>query len=411
MNKPKLLVVADAPTVSTGFAQVTRNLCSRWRPYFKEPIDIWGVNFSGFPHDLPYRIYPAGYQDWNSTDKLSQLLNRILAGDYTHIFILCDAHMLSLGNFPQVLRQICDQKKIHLTHYFPVDAPLEKKWLELASQADCAVTYTEFGRQECNRVRPGFKPDVLGHGVDRSVYFPREDRMSIRQHLLKGWVKDDEYLIVNVNRNERRKAPHHSLQIIKRLRHVHHIPGVKLLLHMPNLNEIEGTELEAVANQLGLTYEKHWKHSDDMFHHGNSRLPEDGLNELYNAADMVLSTSLGEGWGLSLIEGSAAGCRIACPDHTSCGEIARCFDSLGQTGQFTLLPVSEQCIVNPLDSSRVRYPVDVVAAAQKIADVIKSGPPSGPNTQGGRFVLNDATREWLAWDRIATEFLRLMKVI
>jgi glycosyltransferase involved in cell wall biosynthesis len=403
MSKPVLLVVGDSPTVSTGFGAVIRALLPRWQPHF-ERIDVWGVNYTGWPHSFPYRIYPAG-NNWNYDDKLAQLASRILAGDYTHLFILTDCHMLAAGDLPKGFRNLCDKKGIHLTFYYPVDATLDKDWLELPALADCAITYTGYGLKETLCARPNMKPPhVIGHGVDTAQFYPREDRMSIREEEFKGWVTSQDFLIVNVNRNERRKAPHHSLQILERLRHKHHVYA-KMVMHMPNVSPSDYTNLESIGEQLGIPVGEYWKHSDDLFTNGNARLPEDGLNRLYNAADMVLSTSLGEGWGLSTgSEGPAAGCRIACPDHTACGEIARKMECLGQAGQFTLLPLSSQCVVNMLDTSRLRFPVDVEKSAEIIAGIIKDG--GSPS----RFILNDAVKEWLSWDRIAGEFLRVMGV-
>src|SRR5512133_2866494 len=172
MSDYKLLIVGDSPTVHTGFAEVNRNLAKRWLPHFKGGIDFWGINYNGWPYDHtehPFNIYPAGFGEWTGNDRLVQLLNLISASNYTHLFILCDCHNLSIGNFPKLLRDICDAKKIHLTHYFPVDAQLEKEWLALAAISDAAVTYTEFGRSEVIKAKRGIPLYVLPHGIDTAT--------------------------------------------------------------------------------------------------------------------------------------------------------------------------------------------------------------------------------------------------
>lgn len=385
----------------TGFANVVRNLTARWVNHF-ESIDIWGINFAGWPHDYPYRIFPAGYGDWTTAAKLTQFLNLLgnRESKYTHLWILQDCNQLSGGNVPEYLRKICDAAKVKITFYYPVDAPLEKEWLDCVAIADNAVTYTEYGYDETRKANPNVHPSILPHGVDTAVYHPLPNREELRrtQPLLEGWLEEDDFLIVNVNRNERRKSPQHSLQILRRL--LDQGVKAKLVMHCPKLAVGEGTFLDVVGRQLGLPCGEHWKHNDSAFINWHGTYTEAQINELYNCADLVLNTAGGEGWGLSLSEGLAAGCRVAAPNHTSCGEIIRKVNDLGHTGRMFALPVSPQCQVNMCDNSRVRYPVDVVGAADMIAAI--------STFHRGSVPLNDAVKEWLSWDRIADEFIKIM---
>jgi glycosyltransferase involved in cell wall biosynthesis len=45
------------------------------------------------------------------------------------------------------------------------------------------------------------------------------------------------------------------------------------------------------------------------------------MNLLYNVIDVVVNTSIGEGFGLSLVEGAACGVPILCPDHGNLRDI------------------------------------------------------------------------------------------
>ena len=390
----KLLIIGDSPTVNTGFGCVIRNLAQRWKQWHFDAIDIYGINYHGWPHDYPYKIYPAGGREWNSDKKLAVIFNHILAADYTHCFVLCDwAHLA--GEPAKFLREICDKKSIRLTYYYPVDAPLDPRTADLAKVADVAVTYTQYGREQTMLAVPDLDPIVIPHGVDAAKFYPREDRGSLRARIFQGWVQDDDYLMVNVNRNEPRKAPQHSLQILKQLRQ----QGVnaKLLLHMPKV-AADFTELEPIGEQLGLKCGEHWTHNDAWFRNGNALVSEEGLNDLYNCADLYLSTSLGEGWGLPFTEALAAGCPCAVPDHTSLGEIARDCERLGHAGRVTLLPLAKEAMV--VNCSRLRYPVNIEEAAWRIKAIAREDTPRVP--------LNDAMKDYLCWNRIADLFAQLM---
>jgi D-inositol-3-phosphate glycosyltransferase len=45
------------------------------------------------------------------------------------------------------------------------------------------------------------------------------------------------------------------------------------------------------------------------------------LNLLYNACDVGINTSMGEGWGLVSFEHGAAGAAQIVPDHSACAEV------------------------------------------------------------------------------------------
>lgn len=395
-DEKKLLIFGDTPTVTTGFANVIRNLAKYFQPHFPGGIHIWGINYNGWPHKLPYQIYPAGFGDWASPPKMAQLLNLIYAESFTHFFSLIDCHNLA-GELTKPLRQVLKHKNMHYTFYYPVDAPLETSWLDTVAIANVAVTYTDYGRRETSKARPGLRPYVLPHGVDTTVFKPLDcDRDELRKRVTQGWIDKDEVLLVNINRNERRKAPQHCLQITKLLRE----QGIKakLYLHMPKMALGEHTDIELVAKQIGIKQEW-WSHADSYFVNGNGQASEEGLNEIYNSADFVISTSLGEGWGLSLTEGAAAGTRVIAPDHTSVGEIGRLVNDFNP-GQFTLLPLANEAITNMLDSSRVRYPVDIKASVELIKQAIA--------TPWERKPMPQPLQEHLSWERIAKEFIKLM---
>jgi hypothetical protein len=60
-------------------------------------------------------------------------------------------------------------------------------------------------------------------------------------------------------------------------------------------------------------------------------LDEEHLNLVYNACDVGLSTSTGEGFGLVALEHGATGAAQVLPDHSACAELWR--------GAADLLPI------------------------------------------------------------------------
>ena len=53
----------------------------------------------------------------------------------------------------------------------------------------------------------------------------------------------------------------------------------------------------------------------------DGEVSEEQLNKLYNAANVNISTTVGEGFGLSLLESQATGTRSIAPKHSSIPEV------------------------------------------------------------------------------------------
>ncbi len=382
----KILAFGDSPTRMTGFARVMRNVLQRWwetavettaEPAGVTPaLHCWGIGYEGWPHDLPYRIFPGGTHDWNSAPRLSQFLKVLADGQYTHVFMLMDPDALSVHGFPQKLRQICKARGIRVLLYYPVDAPLEPEWLGILDAADVAVSYTEYGREETRRAmgKSQYPIEVVPHGVDE-CFAPMsvEGRAKARviefdlQVTPASWrrfnfVEDDTFLMLGVNKNEWRKDPLRMLEILVGLRRLD-VPA-KLLLRMDPMSAMGGIHLELAAKQLGLTYGKEWCHIGPV--------ADELLAGLYNAADLYLTTSLGEGWGLGVTEAMACHTPVAMPRHTSLDEIG--YDAGGSVGPIWL-PMETGFVCGA--DTRLRHRVGLQGAIQRIYEAREHGKCGG----------------------------------
>jgi D-inositol-3-phosphate glycosyltransferase len=80
---------------------------------------------------------------------------------------------------------------------------------------------------------------------------------------------------------------------------------------------------------------------------GSRIVGDDELNLLYNACDVGINTSMGEGWGLVSCEHGAAGAAQIVPDHTGCAELWR--------GRAELIPPARSYVpeFSPLEMGEV----------------------------------------------------------
>ena len=208
---------------------------------------------------------------------------------------------------------------------------MEREWLGILDACDVAVAYTEYGR-DATRTALGkslYPVEVVPHGVD-DCFKPLSVEARAKARVIElrvgdgkngnngtnganvtQFVQEGDFLMVNVNKNEWRKDPLRSLEILRALRR-EKVPA-KLMLRMDPMSAMGGVHLDVAAKQLGLTYGKEYCHVGPV--------GDEALVALYNAADLYLTTSLGEGWGLGVTEAMACHCPVAMPRHTSLAEI------------------------------------------------------------------------------------------
>lgn len=426
----KILALCDSPTLTSGFARVAQNLFKHWAKRGVQ-IDCWAICFTGWGYkNVPYvnLLYPAGDSaQWSTPQHLDCFLRRLESGGYTHVWIMQDTFLLAASGFPAALRKVCTEKKIRSMLYFPVDAELDPLWADIIAAVDVPVAYTAFGARDAEskakqraaflgeRKEPGmnyeFKCEHLPHGVDTAVFQPLKERKELRHRFYERnpWLKDDDFVIINVNSNQSRKDPPRSLEILAGLRKVG-VPA-KLVMHMPGIGSPDQQiNLEIVGRQLGLKQNEEWGHHGMLFRGSQGMLRDDGpegLAGMYNMADLYLTTTLGEGWGLSITEALACGTPVAMPNHTSCLEIGCQLTDHGLTSMYVPLEIEDGAVVHRADNSRMRRRVDLEQAVSSIKMYYESGQWRSRVPIGTKPEL----KKWLDWDRIAGEMLRLWKKV
>jgi glycosyltransferase involved in cell wall biosynthesis len=113
-----------------------------------------------------------------------------------------------------------------------------------------------------------------------------------------------------------------------------------------------GGNVKDQADQLGLEIGE-----DYMLPH--PRTMQNGvdieiLNQIYNCSDMIISTTHGEGWGLSITEGFATKTPVVCPANTSMIEIGADNRAIlipsGQTPEAWVVKQDDNDIIRPIVS-------------------------------------------------------------
>ncbi len=324
-ERPRVLVVGDA-IASTGFARVLHSLIERLQDRYE--FHHVGLNYFGDPHDLGWRIYPASAEgDPSGTNRLKGLVRLVRP----HlVWALNDVWVLA--GYMDQLREFFGELKIVM--YCPVDAgPIRPSLLEKLRGVDRLVTYTRFGRREVTdalaelrRGDPGFAfgdVEVIPHGVDTDRFYPlagdgrdaHHRRVELRRELLPGrpdlW---DGFFVFNGNRNQPRKRIDVTLRAFSLFAR-ERPADVALYLHM-GVEDL-GWNIPELARRYGIEDRVILTSAVN----GTPGVPDEMLNRIYNACEVGLNTSLGEGWGLVSFEHAATGAAQVMPRHSACEEL------------------------------------------------------------------------------------------
>jgi len=287
MDRKVIIWVGDGGC-KTGFARVNESIINNL-PEDKYEIHHLAINYRGDPYpDSKASLYPAMLGgDLYGFGRLPSMIEKFKPD---LIFILNDIWVTF-----QYMQFIPEDIKI--VTYFPVDAkPLHSDWVAPIAERAAMVAYTKFGRDVVRTACPETPVKVIPHGIDTDIFYPID--MAEARTSMSG-LKTDDFIVLNANRNQPRKRI--DLTIKGFAKFVEDKPdNVKLYCHMGvedmGWHVIKMCERYNIVDRLVLT-------SLDLS--PASYISDERLNLIYNACDIGINSSGGEGWGLTTFEHGA----------------------------------------------------------------------------------------------------------
>lgn len=179
------------------------------------------------------------------------------------------------------------------------------------------VAMSRFGERE---MRAAGLTDVqyIPHGYNTDVFKPM-DRAQARA----AWgVDEDAFFAVVVAANKGNPSRKSLDRILKAwAKFVPDHPGAVLYVHSLATGAHGGWDLLTVAQHYGIPSES--IRVPDMYRYVMGEYTWEALAQLYNAADVKISTSMGEGFGITEIEAQGCGCPVIVTDFSAQSEL--CF--------------------------------------------------------------------------------------
>ena len=299
----KLLWIGDA-TVATGFARCTHKTLEAFVGDWD--IHVLGLNYLGDPHSYPYSIYPC----WPGKDlfglgRTPELVKK-LRPDV--VIVQNDP-----WNIPEYARRVGPTPVVAT---MPVDG-LNCRGKELNGIA-LAVFWTRFGMVESQRNGYTGPATIVPLGVDLDLYKPAPTPMAETRRMcgLPLFLKDA-FIIGNVNRNQPRKRLDLTIQYFAEWIKSYNIDDAYLFLQVAPTNDM-GYDVNQLMDYYGIANKLILVEPEV-----GPGIPEEKLAKTYSCFDLQVSTTQGEGWGLTTMEGMACGIPQIVPDWSALGEWAR----------------------------------------------------------------------------------------
>ena len=357
----KVLWLSDF-NCSTGFGTVAHNILAQLQKTGRYEFTVVGINHTGKPYDRnkwPFDIYPAvdmqmAGEAYRDVFGRQQFLDLLIKGDYDLVFVLQDTFIVApigaeLEKVKDYLKKN-NQKVFTSIYYYPVDGLLETDTIKKSVGAfDFPVTYTQFAKTETQRVCPELNPAIIPHGVDLQTFRPL-DPIEVAEFRAKFFSShaDGKFIVTNVNRNQPRKDIARTIAAFAKFHLVRPDSYLYLLMQM---NDVGGN-VARIADLFGL--KPIIDYAVPVMFNTFSGYPIERVNQIYNASDVVVSSTLGEGWGLSSIEAMATKTPVIFPNNTALTEIVTGRGRLVKSGEGN----SWVCL-GQQDMNQIRPTVDV----------------------------------------------------
>lgn len=333
---------------NTGFARVTHSILEHLSK--DHEVVVFGINYQGDPHDLPYKVYPAS--GVNPQDRFGiGRLPKVVETEKPD-FIICLNDIWIINQVWERIHYLKPILKFKFIPYFPVDSDhYVSSMLRYIKDWDFAITFTI--EQAQRLTAQGVQPKLLGvlpHGLDRNKFFPIEQETA-RKSL---GIPLDKFIVLNANRNQPRKRIDLTIRAFAEF--AVDKPDTLLYLHMGEKDlgwDVRGI-FDAEMRELGMNPDHRLLMTNANIDYTNAP-PDELLNQIYNACDIGINTADGEGWGLVPFE--HASCRKAqvLPNHTACQDIWKTAAPLIEVGVWVRdkdLGV-RRGIVNPSDAAAI----------------------------------------------------------
>lgn len=199
--------------------------------------------------------------------------------------------------------------------WFPVDCdPVPPAVANVLRAAYKPIAYSQFGQKALEKA--GMKVEYVPHGVDTAIYKPKP-----RAEALKALQAPDDIFLVGIVAANKgypsRKCFDQQIRAFAKFWRNH--PNSMLYIHSDMFGGYGGEDIKAIAQLAGLPPQAVAEPPPYEFLRG--MLGDEYMVNVYNACNVLLNATRGEGFGIPIIEAMACGTPAIVTDCTAMPEL------------------------------------------------------------------------------------------
>jgi glycosyltransferase involved in cell wall biosynthesis len=292
--------ISDSPDTPSGFGNVTRFVCEGLAARGHR-VSILGWQTETANDWNGCKVYPS--QGRLGSDALYPLLVRHRPD---LVVALADVWWLPYFAAPHIRRQM-EMTQTPWALYFPIDGDtgderLPPGWVDLLREVDMPIAMSRYGQRIARRC--GIDCEYVPHGVDLDIFRPPADRGAAKRRV----GAEGKFLVLSDSRNQPRKMIPRLLDAFGLfaagkddvLLHLHTDPDDPYCRTVAYSYDVrEDIRRLDLAGKVRFT--------PGMVMKRGGGIPLRDLAAFYQAADVHLLASSGEGFGLPTLQAAAAG--------------------------------------------------------------------------------------------------------
>jgi glycosyltransferase involved in cell wall biosynthesis len=301
----RFLWESNAPWAGTGYGAQTKLLLPALKALGHDPqmFAFYGLLGGTIEYD-GYKVWPnSNYDGWgNDVINLHVERSKVEA-----MVTLMDLFVLDRG--------IWEKLSVPWAAWTPVDSvgigDATQKMLQIC-EYPVAMSYFGANQMRDHDIEPAA---TIWHAVDCNVYKPM-DKYECRALLD---LDEDAYVIgmVMANKGDRKQYPL-QLKAIKEWMDKNTDRKIQVYIHTEPTAMMGGWDMRELCRVLGLSGKVY---ATNQYDASVVPSPPQFLAQVYNACDVLMNVSAGEGFGIPIIEAQACGTPVLTGNYTSMTEI------------------------------------------------------------------------------------------
>lgn len=314
----KIMWLSVAPWVSTGYGQQTAQVTSRLKAAGHDVAISATYGSVGITLEWEgMNVYPADHSQLNKMMLKHHIKREFGTANDVQVISLFDIWPW-IDASPEYGSVVADFAGLDIASWLPVDSlpPTPKTLVALDKYDVRPIAMSRFGEEQLRN--HGYDPLYVPHAIDTSVFKPADDRMLCRREL---GIPEDKFVVGMVANNQGISPPRKSFpQVLQAFSFfVKDHPDAFLYLHTEVLGMHQGLNLLAIAEMFGVPGDAIGFVPQKNY--AANEISPARMAQIYSALDVLANPSMGEGFGIPIVEAQACGTPVIVSPWTSMPEL------------------------------------------------------------------------------------------